>query len=457
MPQSPRLLAVAALGLLAGCSGLRQTYATPTLAEPLPATWTYGQDDLPPVLAGNWWEAFNAPGLNALVSDVLARNNNLAAAGLRLRQARLQAQLTRSNQLPQPSGQASAGASRGLDGGPTSESYAASLGLSYELDLWGRLAALTDAAEWEAAATSEDLEATRLSLIGTTINLYFQIAYLNERLTLAQDSLTYAYSVQHLVQARYDAGSESGLAVQEARQTVLSQEATLSSLQQQRVEALNAIGVLLGVGNGVQLADDPASLQDFTLPAIGAGTPAALLSRRPDLRAAEARLRSTLANVDATRASFYPSFSLTGSAGGSSTALSDLFSNPVGSIGAALSLPFLNVVEQRLTNASARAGFQAAEADFRQTLATALSEVEDALSSRVQLATQGQRLEGSLDAARRAEQINEVRYRAGATSARDFLDSQESRRNQEITLLNNQLSQLNSAVTLFQALGGQDR
>ncbi|MFN3814702.1 efflux transporter outer membrane subunit [Brevundimonas sp.] len=449
MRSSITLAAIAAL--LSGCAAIHTPYESP--AAPVQPAWTYGETNPGAETSVEWWREFGEPGLNAIVRDVLVLNNDLAAASLRVRQARLQAGLARSDQWPQPGAQISASASRDLDGGSVTESYSTGVSLSYEVDLWGRLAALANAADWQAVASEEDYLATRLALIGTTTELYLQLAYLNERLDYARDSLDYALQVQDLVGARYAAGAESQLAVQEARQTVLSQQAALSQASQQRVETLTALGVLLGAGDGAEMWNEPGDLHVFALPDVRAGIPAHVLARRPDLRAAETRLRASLAETDAVRAGFYPSINLTGSLGGASTTLSQLLSNPAGTVAASLSLPFLDVMEMRLTNARMQAAYEEAGAQFRQTLATALAEVENALSARAQLAVQGERLDGALDAARRAEQINEVRYRAGETALRDLLDSQERRRSSEIALMDNRLERLRNAVTLYQALG----
>lgn len=456
-PRNPRVLVLTAVALtLSACGAARSAYETPTPVAPVQSAWT--QPGLPATTtldaAGPWWSAFGDPALDALVAAVLERNQDLAAAGWRLRQARAQANLAASRQAPILSGGANASGTRPFDSGPTRRSYDATLGVSYEVDLWGRLAAQTDAAGWRATATEEDLAATRLSLIGSTLDLYFQLAYLNERLALADANLEAARRRQTLVQARYDAGSESGLAMQEARESVLTQQAIVSQLDQQRVEARNALGLLLGSGHGAAPADEPARVSDRMAPVPDAGAPAELLVRRPDLRAAEARLRSVLADVDATRAGFYPTLSLTGSAGGASESLRSLLSNPAGTIAAALTLPFLDAANQRFSNDAARAGYEEARLTFQQTLITALSEVETALSLGRELAVQGELRAQALDAARRSETLNEVRYRAGEIALRDLLDSQDRRRAAEVALIDNRLSRLSAAVALHLALGG---
>ncbi|MCY1240078.1 Toxin and drug export protein A [compost metagenome] len=200
--------------------------------------------------------------------------------------------------------------------------------------------------------------------------------------------------------------------------------------------------------------EEPSQLPDTALPVIDAGLPASLLGRRPDLRAAEQRLRSSLANVDATRTSFYPVLSLTGSLGAGSNALGEVLKNPVATLGAGLVLPFLQWNTARLTVAVSQTRYEEAVVGFRQSLYTALSEVENTLSSRTQLQDESVKLALALQQAQRAEALSEVRYRAGATALQPVLDAKDKRRAAEVSLAQNRLNQLNATMTLYKALGG---
>ncbi|RZJ62477.1 MAG: efflux transporter outer membrane subunit [Acidovorax sp.] len=447
--------------LLAGCAGTRTAYQAP--AATVPAVWQ--QQPAPASVAAQlpdqWWRQFDDPALSQVVESALARNNDLAAAALRVRQAQLQAGITAAGLGPIVAGRLSSGASRRLEGGDNStvRSSGASLSVSYEVDLWGRVASTRDAAEWAARATAEDREAAAQALAGTSAGLYWQLAYLNQRVASGGDSLAYAQRTQELVRAQYDAGSVSALELREAEQTVASQRAALAQLEQQRVETRNAIAVLMNAAPGAAtlagvLPAEPQRLPEAALPAVAAGAPAELLARRPDLRAAEARLRNVLASGDATRASYYPALSLTGDLGTSSTSLLRLLSNPVATLGAGLSLPFLRAQEMRLSGQLAAAQYEEAVTNFRQTLYTALADVENALSARTQLLRQGEQLALQLTAAREAERLYEVRYRAGATGLRTWLDAQQRRRTAELAVQENQLAQLNALAALYRVLGG---
>ncbi len=181
------------------------------------------------------------------------------------------------------------------------------------------------------------------------------------------------------------------------------------------------------------------------------------MARRPDLQASEYRLRSTLASGDNTRLSLYPVLSLTGSAGGQSTDLSQVLQDPVGTLGAGLSLPFVNWNQQQLNVQLADEEYAQAVVAFRQSLYQALSDVETALSAREHYQQQQRYLARALALAERSEQLAEVRYRQGATGVQEWLDEQEKRRTAELALAGNLRDQLNNQMTLFQALGGAEQ
>jgi len=455
----PRVFAQRALllGVVAslGACATAGVYQRPDVA--VPAQWQQSQAAAPEAtvsaLSASWWEVFGDPTLNQLVDAALARNNNLAVAAVRVRRAQLLAGLASSARLPSINAGVNASASRALDGGDTTRNNGVSVGASWELDLWGRLAAQRDVAEWEAKATEEDRQAAALALVGTTAQLYWQVAYLNQRIEASEQSVAYARKTLELVQAQHRAGSVTGLEEAQAAQTLASQEAGHTQLLQQRVEARNALAILFDGPPGVTL-DEAKRLPDGALPVIKAELPASLLTRRPDLRAAELRLRRTLASVDATRRSYYPTLSLTGSLGSSSSSLSNVLSNPIGTLGAGLALPFLQWRDMQRNIAVSQADHEAAVIEFRQSWYEALADTENALSARTQFDRQAEQLDIALSMAQRAERLSELRYRAGAVSLKTWLDAQETRRAAENNLAQNRLNRLNNLVVLFQSLGG---
>ena len=190
--------------------------------------------------------------------------------------------------------------------------------------------------------------------------------------------------------------------------------------------------------------------ESISLPEI----PADVLARRPDLQAAEMRLRATLAQSDATRASYLPGFNLTSSLGSSSTALRNVLNNPALSLGLGLALPFLNIGEMQRNLQTSRNNYELAVVNFRQALYKALAETENALSARQHVQQQWQFQQQAHVQATRADQLAEVRYRAGAISLKAWLDAQESRRSAALAEQDAALARLQNHVTLIQALGG---
>ncbi len=407
------------------------------------------------VYADQWWTLFGDPQLNQLVNQVLSSNTDLAVAGINLQQARLQAGLAQNKQGPRVSSSISAGHNIELNSGDdSSRGLSLSGGVSYELDLFGKLANQTEATRWEALASEQDLQSTAQSLIATTANLYWQLGYLNERYQIAQQNLASTQKTYELVRTQYRAGAVSGLDLTSAEQAVQSQKATLSQIEQQRVEARTALAVLLHMPVQQLNIQEPARLPRIGLPSIAAGLPADLLARRPDLQAAELRLRKSLATKDATKASYYPSISLTGNLGSSSTSLSNLLQNPALTLGASLSLPFLQYNDMKKDLAISDLDYEKSILQYRQTLYQAFADVENALSARTELNQQVALQERNVQLAEKTERLTEVRYRNGAIALKNLLDAQATTRNAQLSLVQTKQSQYNAYVTLMQALGG---
>jgi len=447
---------------LVGCAAVVKTpYQQPAINMPgsFQNNKVLSQQIHADILADQWWTLFKDPQLNNLVNEVLAQNTDLAVAGISLQQARIQARQAQSQQGVRV-GDAGLTTRRSFDleDGDSSSSFGINYpGLSYELDLFGKLANQTEAARWEALASEEDLQATAQSLIGTTAQLYWQLAYLNERYSVVQQNLATAQKTYDLVRVQYRAGAVSGLDLTQAEQAIQSQQATLSQIEQQRVETRTGLAVLLHMPVQQLAIQEPSRLPNIQLPSIQADLPASLLSRRPDLRATELRLRKALANKDANKASYYPSISLTGNLTtgiGSSTSLSNALKNPVATLGAGLTLPFLQWNDMKRDLQVNELEYEKAIMQYRQTMYEAFADVENALSNRTELTKQVALQQRNVELAERTERLTEVRYRNGAVALKNLLDAQETTRNTRLSLVQTRQNQYNAYVTLMQALGG---
>nr|WP_320115288.1 TolC family protein [uncultured Desulfuromonas sp.] len=437
---------------LTACTTLApRTYQEP--AAPQARQWqspSTGEQSAP---GTPFWQGFADTELNRLIDEVLQRNNDIRSATLNIRRARLAADLDRTDLFPHPSLNGSASRSRDLDQDDTSRSYGLSGGLNYEVDLWGRVADQYDSARLEVAALEEDRLTTMLSLVATTAQLYWQGGYLREILALDAQTIDYAEQSLAKVEAQFKVGAVSKIELLSSRQDVLTAHNTLTGHQNDWRQNRHALALLLDQEPQNDVAQPP-SIAALALPGIAAGIPADVLSQRPDLRAAERRLRQSFIDMEITRKSIYPTLSLTGSLGYSSTRLRDLLDNPLATLAADLTLPLIDWNSSRLTIEQAQTDYELQAITFRQTLLTALQEVEDALSARRQSLEQDQRLTEALQLAHASEALYEQRYRCGETAEQTWLDSREQRRSSYRSWLENRLTLLNNTMTVYQTLGG---
>ena len=446
---------------LAGCA-TQGNIPTPTSEQALASAQIPKQWQTPSAPSGvnvndsqKWWEAFNDSALNQLVEQALAKNSNLASAGYKLRQAQLSAGLTENQLFPSISANVGARSSRALDGSSSSaQSYSTGVTIAYTIDLWGKLSKANSIKQWEAQATEQDLRNTELSIEGAVVKQYWLLAYLNQQIASGNKSIDYAQQSLDLMRGKYKAGAVSNIEVLSAERSLASQESAQESLLQQRAVARNAMAILFDAPPSAHIANEPDALPTGAIASVAAGIPAEVLARRPDVRAAELRLREGLGGVDVARANFYPNFALTGTIGTGSTNLTQLLSDPVGTLALNLALPFLNWNENQLNLKISKVAYQQSIISYRQTLYGALQEVDNSLSAANQYAKQGDKQTIVYRNAKETERLYEIRYRAGGSSYKDWLDASETRRQAELSYLANRYNQLINQVDVRLALGG---
>ena len=437
--------------LSAGCANaLKSDYRAPEVSYP--ASWN--KSDMTGDQTPFDWKEFNDPHLDNWLRQVMASNNDVAIAVLRVYRARLDAERVGITNDP------GLKVSLGVDGknqlnnsSGWAKSSSASLSTSYELDLWGKIARQRDAAEWASHASEEDFRSARLALLSEASDNYWRISFVNQQIAVLQQSIAYAKETLRLAGVRYRAGDASSLDVVDAQQSLLAQENRLTGLQRERLQELNQQAVLLGAAPGNPVVE-PTTLPKGSLPKVNADIPASVLMHRPDISAKEWRVREALATVDIKRTEYYPAFSLTGALGTRSTSLLTFLHNPVGSVGANLTLPFLEWRQRGVEVNIARNDYEQRVLEFKQLLYKAMSSIEDELSLRNQLLAQETRLREGLELARKSERLNEVRYRRGAARISFWLDAQEKRRQAELRLDENRFNQLQNLAKIYLEFGG---
>lgn len=441
--------------LLAGCAALP---AAERPDVPVPANWSRPAGQPGPAAAegADWWDSFGSRELSRLVAAAYGANPDLAAAAYRIAQASALVRVAGADLYPSVEGAGSGSRSwRGEGGNRTTDSFRGTFDASYEVDLWGRNRLGAEAALAERIASEYDREAVALSLSAEVATAYFQYLSLGDRIERTRRILATAERVLALVEQQEALGVASALELAQQRAAVAALRATLPQLEQRRAETRNALATLLGRPPG-DLRIEASTLATVELPRVAADLPADLLERRPDLRSREAALAAASADVGAARAAMLPSIRLTGSTGFASDALSELFS-PAGllaNLASGLVAPVFDagrLAGQRDFSEARRAELVQA---YRGAVLAAFRDVEDALAAIEFLAATEKAQRAAAEAARRAYELAEARYRAGVVSFLTVLETQRTLFQQEDTLEQTRLARLNAAVSLYRALGG---
>jgi NodT family efflux transporter outer membrane factor (OMF) lipoprotein len=403
----------------------------------------------------HWWDNFDDPQLSMLIGRVLTSNNDLAIAGLKLQQARLAAGLVNTNLTPTVTA-ATAGASNSKNlhqGGNSTESYSSNLALSYELDLWGKLARAREQAQWQAEATEQDRQNTALTLIGNTAQYYWQIANLNQQIKQQQAGLDISQQTLAQVQSRYDAGAVGQLDLLLAQQSVIVRENSYRTKQQQREEARNALAILFNRSPTERQAER-SSLDINQNVQIASTLPVEVIARRPDVQAAEKNLRAALAGSDVARLNFYPTLSLNAALGTSNSIFQQWFNHPTRTLGGSVALPFLNWNTVQLTIDKSDLDVKQAAITFRSQVYNAFADVDNAMTQRQSYQQQKINQQRNLQLSQQRLALARSQYQAGAVSIKTLLDAEDALLTIESNLSELQYNYLNSTMKLWLALGG---
>jgi multidrug efflux system outer membrane protein len=413
-----------------------------------------------------WRDFFGDPRLQAHIAAALANNRDLAQAVARIEKARAQYRITETDRLPQLGGSADAARSRtpasalgGAAGAGAITADQFNLGVavaSYEIDFWGRLKNLSDAARARYLASVESERAFRLSLISQVAATYLSIQAGEERIALAEQTLAARREGLRIATSRADAGVTSIVDQDQAALLVTQAETEIADLLRVTEQAANLLTVLVGGPIADPLPPGRLLSQTEQFATIDAGLPSALLVNRPDILGAEQQLRAANADIGAARAAFLPNISLTGSAGFLSPALDTLVNSNSQrwSFGGALNLPIFDwgkrTAQLRVNEATARE----LTAAYERAVQGAFREVADALVGRTRYAEQIAAQQRAVDAQQRLARVARLRYDNGIAIYLEVLDAERNLFAAQQQLLSLRAAQLQNAVSLYVALGG---
>jgi len=450
-----------AVGLLSGCS-FAPDHERPPL--PVPADWATPADrNQAAVQRIEWQQFFKNRSLLSSIQTALDNNRDLRMAISRVQLARSEYRAQRADLFPQLQAQAfptrlrEPGSITPLGQDITSNLFAGFLNASWEVDLWGRVRNLDEAALDIWLATDEARRAVRLTLIAEVANTWLVSRELDERLALAYQTIETRRDSVRITRRRYETGYSPRIDLTQAESSLGQAESDASVLEREREQTRNALSVLLGT-SAKQDITPLSAVETSLVPELPPGLPSDLLENRPDIRGAEDRLRATEADVGVARAAFFPRIALFGDYGSASTALGDLFTNNSGAwiYGAAATEPLFQ--GGRLTGnlAAAQAQRKIAIADYERTVQSAFRDVADALAARRWLAKQIEAQRRTVAALADRAHLADLRYRAGSAPYLEVLDAQRDLFSAQQELVATRRARLSSEVNLYAALGGGD-
>ena len=454
------ITAALALVFLSGCS-MAPTYSRP--AAPVPTT--IGSDAAPAadVRLPQWRSYFTDPAVQAVIEKALAHNRDMRIAVARVEEARAQYGVLRADRLPNINANGTGSISHvPADLSTTGKEYVSrrydvNLGLlSFELDFWGRVKSLSDAARANYLATEEAQRAFQLSLVADAANAWYSARALDEQAAFSRKTVLAREENLRVVNRRVEAGTASRLDQLQAEAVLDSARADAASYARRAENARNALNLI--VGETVVLPEAKgAALTELSLAqALPAGLPSSVLLKRPDVLQAEQTLLAANANIGAARAAFFPKMSLVGSAGGASNELAGIFSgvNHAWSFAPSISLPIFDGWRNRSNLGLAEVRKNIAIAQYEKAIQTAFSDVANILADQKWLAEQYVSQERL--ASRQAERLRlaDLRYQSGLVGYLDLLDAQREHYSAQLAFIEAKRARLAAAAQAFKALGG---
>ena len=451
---SHKILSVATLSvLLAGCS-MMPTYERP--AAPVPAAFPYpSAQQGAPASELDWQQFFADARLRGLIATALRNNRDLRVAVANIAQARAQYDIRNADRFPTV-GAGLSGSRAPNTAGEQATMLTATLAFSaWEIDFFGRIASLSEAALAQYLATEEGRKAAQVALVASVANTWLNLAADEELLAITRQTLATREESQRLTRLRFENGASSEIDFRLAQSLAEGARATLAQLQRQRATDLNALGLLLGEAVPPDYRVD-ITTEGLELPDVPAGLPSQVLVRRPDVRQAEQQLVAANANIGAARAAFFPRISLTAGIGSASSELSGLFSGGSWGYTVAPSLlqPIFDAGRNRAGLASAQATREVALAQYERAIQQAFREVADALAGRATWSEQVRAQAAVVEAETVRFRLARLRYDNGIASYLDLLDAQRSLFAAEQGLVQARLARLQNQVQLYRSLGG---
>ena len=459
------VVATLAAAVLAGCMTVGPDYRKPKVDTPEQWPGAASAESI----SATWWKAYGDPVLDRIVEDALAYNTDLRFAIARVDEARAALGISRADQAPGVSANASASRNRasresvqGVPAGinPEYSNYRATVSASYEIDFWGKYRRATEAARAELLGAQSNREAVRLTLITDVARGYFNLRALDAQVAVTRRTISTRLASTALQRMRFEAGVASEFDLRQVEAQTAQAMALLPAFERSLAQQETALAVLLGRSPRAIVSvpvERGAAIDALTLPpAVPAGLPSDVLERRPDVRQAEQALIAANARIGQAKAAYYPSISLTAFLGGESASLSDLFSAParVWQIGGSAAQTVFDAGRTGQQVEQARAREQQLLARYASAIQNAFKDTLDALVAQRTAREALDAEQARVTALQTSYRLAQLRYDNGVSSLLDVLDVERGLLDAELNRVEAQRAQLAATADLFKALGG---
>lgn len=402
-----------------------------------------------------WWKTYHDENLNKLVAVALENNIDLKKSAITVNKALYEANLLGQNLVPEFSGSLGASVSNNMKAGQTSHNYTSELGVSYEIDLWRKLSSAASAQEWEYKATQQDMETTRLALINNVVDSYFHLVYLNQAIRVTEQNIGFYTQLLQIINNKFTSGKVDALEPLTAEKSLLASRNSLMTLENNRKTVEQTLRNLLNLRPGDKLDIKTADILMTPATNVDLNVPISALGLRPDVKAAEYRIQSAFLDWESVKASVYPSVTIGSTLSTASNKSSSMFNVPFLGGTVNINLPFLQWNKIKWNIKISEADFENARLNLTSSVNTALNEVDTYYYSYEKSVSLLDNLSRRYDNDAKISVYNRMRYEAGATELKDWLDAKTSENTSMLSLLEGKYNTITYENAIYKSLGAK--
>ena len=402
-----------------------------------------------------WWKTYHDENLNKLVAVALENNIDLKKSAITVNKALYEANLLGQNLVPEFSGSLGASVSNNMKAGQTSHNYTSELGVSYEIDLWRKLSSAASAQEWEYKATQQDMETTRLALINNVVDSYSHLVYLNQAIRVTEENIGFYTQLLQIINNKFTSGKVDALEPLTAEKSLLASRNSLMTLENNRKTVEQTLRNLLNLRPGDKLDIKTADILMTPATNVDLNVPISALGLRPDVKAAEYRIQSAFLDWESVKASVYPSVTIGSTLSTASNKSSSMFNVPFLGGTVNINLPFLQWNKIKWNIKISEADFENARLNLTSSVNTALNEVDTYYYSYEKSVSLLDNLSRRYDNDAKISVYNRMRYEAGATELKDWLDAKTSENSSMLSLLEGKYNTITYENAIYKSLGAK--